>query len=127
MTFLFVSPNYLIIRIFCGNILVRIKASRLYNTLKNKLNLSVELWTFPHNLSQIGKLIDEYLTCNIHFNYQVFHLLSLANRWERINEMHDKLAQGINIIIDRYIFTDIAYAMTKLEIDIDWCKKTYSG
>lgn len=73
-----------------------------------------KLIKFPDRSTSIGKLINEYLT-NKQFQLsdQSAHLLFLANRWELNKEIIDLLNQGYFVILDRYIYSGIAYTLAK--------------
>ena len=81
--------------------------------LSTKLSPS-KLIKFPDRSTPIGKLINEYLT-NKSFTLsdQAAHLLFLANRWELSQQIQDLLNQGYFIILDRYIYSGIAYTLSK--------------
>lgn len=99
-------------------------------TTQSKLLVSVlrnsEYVRFPNRDSITGRVIDEYLKRSIEMNPQVNHLLFSANRWETISEIEQKLAQGINIICDRYIYSGTAYSIAK-GLDYAWCKTCDDG
>lgn len=69
---------------------------------------------FPDRSTNIGKIINEYLT-NENFTLpdQSIHLLFSANRWELYHQMLQDLNNGIAIIIDRYIYTFIQELPTR--------------
>ena len=46
---------------------------------------------------------------------QTAHLLFLANRWELNNEIIELLNDGYFVILDRYIYSGIAYSLAKYE------------
>ncbi|CUM68040.1 uncharacterized protein PRCAT00005755001 [Priceomyces carsonii] len=71
---------------------------------------------FPERSTKIGAVIDEYLT-NEDFNLsdQSAHLLFLANRWEVAENMTKELNNGVSLVVDRYIYSGIAYSLAKLE------------
>ncbi|KAI5955574.1 CDC8 [Candida theae] len=73
-----------------------------------------KLIKFPDRSTSIGKLINEYLT-NKEFQLsdQAAHLLFSANRWELNQEIIDLLRQGYFVILDRYIYSGIAYTLAK--------------
>jgi len=73
-----------------------------------------KLIKFPERSTAIGQLINEYLT-NKQFQLsdQSAHLLFLANRWELNQEILNLLHQGYFVILDRYIYSGIAYTLAK--------------
>ncbi|CAF0899994.1 unnamed protein product [Brachionus calyciflorus] len=55
------------------------------------------------------------------------HLLFSANRWETVKEMKEKLNLGINLIVDRYAYSGVAYTSAKTGFDFNWCKQCDVG
>ncbi|EGW32427.1 uncharacterized protein SPAPADRAFT_138291 [Spathaspora passalidarum NRRL Y-27907] len=81
--------------------------------LTSKLSPS-KLIKFPDRTTPIGKLINEYLTNkSFALNDQSAHLLFSANRWELNEEIHSLLNQGYFIVLDRYIYSGLAYTLAK--------------
>lgn len=52
-----------------------------------------------------GKSVDE--------NAEAIHLLFSANRWLLAKTIRENLSKGINLIVDRYSFSGVAYSLTK--------------
>jgi dTMP kinase len=98
----------------------------LYDALTLK-NFQCELWRFPNRTTSIGQLINLYLTKKIEQEDHVVHLLFSANRWEQVNEMKNKLYNGITLILDRYAYSGVAYTAAKYGFDIEWCKQCDMG
>lgn len=98
----------------------------LYDAL-NSHNLKSELWRFPNRTTTIGKLINSYLAKEIELEDHAVHLLFSANRWEQVNEMKEKLYNGINLIVDRYAYSGVAYTSAKHGLDFEWCKQCDIG
>ncbi|KAI3407128.2 CDC8 [Candida oxycetoniae] len=77
-----------------------------------------KLIKFPNRSTAIGKIINEYLTNTaFQLNDQSTHLLFSANRWELNREMQDLLNLGYFVVLDRYIYSGIAYTLAKNDID----------
>lgn len=78
-------------------------------------NLNGELVKFPDRSTPIGKLINEYLV-NSSFELpdEAAHLLFSANRWELQRSIVDVLQSGRHVVMDRYIYSGIAYSLAKL-------------
>lgn len=91
-------------------------------TLINK-NLNFDYYKFPNRETPIGKIINEYLTQNMKLCDQSIHLLFSSNRWELQNEIKTKLDAGIDCILDRYVYSGLAYSAAKniKGMDLDWC------
>lgn len=82
--------------------------------------LDAQLIKYPDRLTPIGKIIDKYLTDkSFHLPDQAAHLLFLANRWESAQQIVDLLRSGKNIIMDRYIYSGIAYSLAKKGAEMD--------
>lgn len=87
----------------------------------------VELVKFPDRTTEIGKLINEYLTNkNNKLPKESVHLLFSANRWEVKSAIIDKLQRGVNIVMDRYYYSGIAYSAAN-GLDFQWCKNPDIG
>ncbi|ODV60045.1 bifunctional thymidylate/uridylate kinase [Ascoidea rubescens DSM 1968] len=92
----------------------------LYQHFLN-LNRKVEILKFPDRSTNIGKLINSYLSNKeTKLNDESIHLLFSANRWELKDYMTSQLNHGVNLILDRYIYSGISYSMAK-GLDFDWC------
>ncbi|KAK6886331.1 Thymidylate kinase [Candida tropicalis] len=79
---------------------------------------SSQLIKFPDRSTPIGKLINEYLTNkSFSLNDQSAHLLFSANRWELNQQIQELLNKGYFVILDRYIYSGIAYTLAKNEIN----------
>lgn len=55
------------------------------------------------------------------------HLLFSANRWETVDQMKEKLNSGVNLVVDRYAYSGVAYTSAKPGFDIEWCKQCDIG
>ena len=86
-----------------------------------------EMIRFPDRNTPIGKLIDGYCKKDIKMNDHVIHLLFTANRWERFEEMQEKINAGINLVVDRYSYSGVAYSAAKDGMKFDWCFAPESG
>ena len=98
--------------------------------LVNKLNSEGKLTKmikFPVRSTNIGKVIDSYLTCDKELDDHTVHLLFSANRWEMKQEIITNLEMGVNVIIDRYAHSGVAYSAAKPGFDISWCKNSDQG
>lgn len=88
--------------------------------LANALN--AKLYKFPDRTTPIGKLINEYLVNpDFHLPDEAAHLLFSANRWELAQEIVTTLQLGTHVIMDRYIYSGIAYSLAKsASYDYQW-------
>jgi dTMP kinase len=75
---------------------------------------------FPNRETVIGKLIDDYLKQNINIDDRAIHLLFSANRWECKDIILKHLSEGTTVILDRYMYSGIAYSTAK-GLDMEWC------
>ncbi|SGZ37923.1 related to Thymidylate kinase [Hanseniaspora guilliermondii] len=91
-------------------------------TLLSK-DLNFEYYKFPNRETPIGKIINEYLTKNMKLSDQSIHLLFSSNRWELQKIIKNKLDAGIDCILDRYVYSGLAYSAAKnVEgMDLKWC------
>lgn len=75
-----------------------------------------KLFKFPDRSTPVGKIIDEYLsTKDFALSDQLAHLLFSANRWERAQDIHDLLNEGFFVVMDRYVYSGVAYSLAKLK------------
>ncbi|CAI4043900.1 bifunctional thymidylate/uridylate kinase SKDI_10G2590 [Saccharomyces kudriavzevii IFO 1802] len=94
------------------------------NILYKKLLPNCELIKFPERSTRIGGLINQYLTDDsLQLSDQAIHLLFSANRWEMVDGMKKALLEGKNIVMDRYVYSGVAYSAAKKTdgMDLNWC------
>ena len=101
--------------------------SKLLCEKLNEQNFPSELWRYPERNTSIGKLINSYLCKQIELEDHAVHLLFSANRWETVDLMKQKLNNGVNLIVDRYAYSGVAYTSAKTGFDFDWCKQCDKG
>ena len=101
------------------------QCSKLVEVL-NSLGYFSELLKFPNRTTQIGQIISQHLQNIIHLSDETFHLLNSANRWELSKIILEKLNSGINIILDRYIYSGLVYSLSK-GLDFQWCQNSDKG
>ena len=92
--------------------------------------LNCELIKFPDRTTSIGKEINSYLTdSEYELPDQSIHLLFSANRWERNEYIKNQLENGKNIVMDRYVYSGVAYSAAKGTpgMDLDWCYSCDKG
>lgn len=87
----------------------------------NNNNIKSELMVFPNRTTEIGSVINRYLTESHDLDDRVIHLLFSTNRWEAVNDINTKLAAGTTIVCDRYSYSGVAYSAAK-GLDYKWCK-----
>ncbi|KAH3661517.1 hypothetical protein OGAPHI_006365 [Ogataea philodendri] len=81
----------------------------------------VELIKFPERTTAIGKIINTYLTDKtFQLSDESAHLLFSANRWELSQKIYDLLDQGKTVVLDRYVYSGVAYSSAK-GLLFDWC------
>lgn len=97
----------------------------LFESLKK--TRKVKLTSFPNRQTQIGQLINSYLTDKeVVYSNEFIHLLFSINRWECIKEIEEDLLKGISVIIDRYSYSGIAFSVAK-GLNNVWCTMTEKG
>lgn len=98
--------------------------------LCNKLKPNVELIKYPNRDTPIGRIINEYLT-NPDYTLpdQSIHLLFSANRWELMDHIISLLKEGKNVVLDRYVYSGVAYSAAKEtpRMDWEWCLSPDKG
>lgn len=104
------------------------QCDRLAQNLRND-GVDIQLLKFPDRTTTIGKLINDYLDHNEHVPDQAIHLLFSANRWEVSTRMLDLLSNGTTVILDRYLFSGIAFSAAKNvpAMSLEWCKQPEIG
>ena len=75
--------------------------------------IEAELWRFPDRDTDIGRMINSYLTSTSDLDDACVHLLFSANRWEKRAELLAKLRSGVTVIADRYAFSGVAFTAAK--------------
>ena len=85
---------------------------RLVGYLSRKM-YPTKIFRFPDRTTEIGKLIDCYLKGKIAMTPHVIHLLFSANRMEKAITIENLLNQGYHIIVDRWLYSGIAYSLAK--------------
>lgn len=96
------------------------QTERLLDKL-TKLNVKHKLVKFPQRETNIGKIINQYLTDKSYeLNDRAIHLLFSANRWELADQIKKDLDEGYLIILDRYVYSGASYSTAK-GLDFDWC------
>jgi len=61
----------------------------------------------------ISQLISEVLSGHYEIESRALHLLFSADRWRYVTEINDMLDNGINVVIDRYSYSGIAYTIAR--------------
>ena len=82
---------------------------------------------FPDRTTQIGSLINGYLSRGVNLEDHVIHLLFSANRWENHPKIVTALRAGTSVIIDRYAFSGVAFSAAKEGLGLEWCKGSDAG
>ncbi|KAL4788501.1 thymidylate kinase-domain-containing protein [Aspergillus varians] len=77
---------------------------------------------FPDRTTPIGKLIDGYLRGQSHLDDHSIHLLFSSNRWELAQSIETDIANGTNVIIDRYSYSGAVYSAAKANpsLSLEW-------
>lgn len=100
--------------------------SRLLVEHLQKSSIPVKHMVFPERSSDIGKLINGYLTNKQELNDETIHLLFSANRWEHKNEILKTLQEGTTLVVDRYSYSGVVYTASK-GMSLKWCMSPEIG
>lgn len=92
----------------------------LHEALQNEGHTST-LLHFPDRSTPIGKSIHAYLTSQTTMDDHAIHLLFAANRWEAAAKIESYLRKGIHIIMDRYVYSGVAFSSAKPNMTLEWC------
>lgn len=96
------------------------QVSQLANQL-DAVKRPYKIYKFPDRTTQIGTLINRYLVDrDFHLSNESIHLLFSANRWELKEEIIQNVESGITVIMDRYVYSGVAYSCAK-GMDFQWC------
>jgi dTMP kinase len=102
-------------------------ATKLVEHLE-RLQKPVTYCRFPDRTTQVGQLINEFLTTSSkRVDNHVMHLLFSANRWEFAKRIRNTLYQGKTVIADRYSYSGIAYSSAKKDLPLKWCCEVEKG
>ena len=82
---------------------------------------------FPVRNTNVGKIINSYLNCDKELDDHTVHLLFSANRWEMKQEITTNLEMGVNVIVDWYAHSGVAYTAAKPGFNMSWCKNSDTG
>lgn len=74
-------------------------------------------------------MIDRYLQSKSDLEDHVIHLLFSANRWELAKSIESDIAQGCNIICDRYTYSGMVYSAAKRNsaLSLQWAREPDVG
>src|SRR5476649_2111915 len=75
--------------------------------------MKAELMRFPARETATGRMLDDYLQQKYDLEAHAIHLIFSANRWECVPRMLESLRDGVNIIVDRYSYSGVAYSAMK--------------
>lgn len=81
---------------------------------------------YPDRQTEIGKIINKYLSKEIELNANVSHLLFSANRWEKDKKIRSLVETHV-VISTRYYFSGIAYSNAALGLDNEWTEYPDKG
>ncbi len=95
------------------------QALRLAERLR-QAGKQVLLSGFPDYETPIGLEIRKFLNGERDFNPETRQLLYVANRYEKLEQIHEALQQMDYIIMDRYKASGLAYGLIT-GLDLDWC------
>jgi len=93
--------------------------------LHQKISPSVYI-SFPTRKGPIGSVLDDYLKNKITLTKEAAHLLFSADRWEIKNQIETDLKCGKFVIVDRYIYSGLAYSLTN-GLQRGWCEMADTG
>ena len=83
--------------------------------LLNTVGKDTRLLKFPDRTTESGLVINMYLQGRVDFEPLHLHRLFARNRQEQKQKILDLLNSGINVIVDRYVHSGIAYTAARLD------------
>jgi dTMP kinase len=105
------------------------KTTQVNKLMNSKYGSGSSFVRFPQRASPLtGTAINRLLTTDVAHNTSpcVSHLLFTANRWESIADIHKKLVEGTDVIMDRYSHSGIAYSVAQ-GVDPSWALNAERG
>ena len=102
------------------------QASRLVQHLNATGRKTVSL-KCPDRTSATGTILDSYLRREVEMNDVSVHLLFSANRWEMYSSLLNYLRSGVNVVMDRYVYSGVAFSACKPGMNKEWCMNTERG
>lgn len=102
------------------------QAKRLLDHINALPGRKAVLLPFPDRKEPFGQVIDRYLRKEIDLCEKALHLAFSANRWEKAEFIQEQIANGIDVICDRYAFSGVAYSIAK-GMDVNWVKQADVG
>ena len=86
--------------------------SKMMTERLNSLAPNSAAWLkFPDRTTEIGKMINSYLTnSSVKMDDRCLHLLFSANRWELVDTINELINRGVTIVVDRYAYSGAAYS-----------------
>ncbi|KRZ03596.1 Thymidylate kinase [Trichinella zimbabwensis] len=99
---------------------------RLLSNFLQCHSFPVVTMSFPTRAGVIGEMLDQYLNKKVEMENHVAHLLFSADRWAVHTEIENNIKCGITVIVDRYLFSGIAFSAAK-GLDFDWCMNADRG
>lgn len=91
--------------------------------------LNAKTFRFPDRSTPVGAIIDRYLVDpTFDLPDEAAHLLFSANRWELEHDIVQTLELGQHVVVDRYIYSGIAYSLAKATLnDQEWLYSPEKG
>lgn len=86
-----------------------------------------EIFSFPHKQSVTGGVLNTFLSQMIDLDPKAAHLMFSANRWEMQERIKYLLEDGVNVILDRYFHSGIAYSVGAMGLDFKWVVESERG
>jgi dTMP kinase len=93
----------------------------LHEALQTARGRTASLLHFPDRSTAIGQSIHSYLTTTDAMDDRAIHLLFSANRWEAAAKIEQLLTSGVDIVMDRYAYSGVAFSAAKPALTLDWC------
>ena len=91
-----------------------------------KLGKRVSVWSFPNYTTPLGRQLKAYLERRIRLEAHAIHLLYAANKWEVAEDLIESLDRGVDIIVNRYAPSNIAYGIAH-GLPQDWLHSLEEG
>jgi dTMP kinase len=93
--------------------------TRLLTKVMRRLGLQVSTWEFPNYTTPLGRQLRAYLAGRSRLDLRAAHLLYAANRWEVAEKLEHEIRGGVNVIVNRYWPSNLAYGISH-GLPADW-------
>ena len=100
--------------------------TRLLAKVMRRRGWRVSIWEFPNYTTPLGSQLKAYLAGKSPLDLRAAHLLYAANRWEVAEDLEREIRGGVNVIVNRYWPSNLAYGISH-GLPADWLSSLDRG